>query len=127
MSFIVFSLFFVVALFIAFWLKGKESRVDIGARLRAIFLGVAGLFAVLMVSCMVVVIDAGHIGVVDVFGNVSPNTLKSGIQFVNPMARVIQMSIQTLEIKEVMDVPSKEGMTMALEMSVLYHLDPDKA
>ena len=26
-----------------------------------------------------------------------------------------------------MDVPSKEGMTMTIEVSVLYHLDPDKA
>jgi regulator of protease activity HflC (stomatin/prohibitin superfamily) len=26
-----------------------------------------------------------------------------------------------------MDVPSKEGMTMAIEVSVLYHLDPEKA
>lgn len=127
MSFIVFSLFFIVALFIAIWLRGKESKVELASRLRAIFVGVAGLFAIMMLSCMIVVIDAGHIGVVDVFGNVSNNTLKAGIQFVNPMARVIQMSIQTLEIKEVMEVPSKEGMTMSLEMSVLYHLDPDKA
>jgi regulator of protease activity HflC (stomatin/prohibitin superfamily) len=37
------------------------------------------------------------------------------------------MSIQTQEIKETMDVPSKEGMTIGIEMSVLYHLDPEKA
>jgi regulator of protease activity HflC (stomatin/prohibitin superfamily) len=127
MAFIVFSLFFVGALFVALWLKGKESKVELASKLRGVFLGIAGLFGLLMLSCMIVVIDAGHIGVVDVFGNVSPNTLKSGIQFVNPMARVVQMSIQTQEIKEVMEVPSKEGMTMSLEMSVLYHLDPEKA
>jgi regulator of protease activity HflC (stomatin/prohibitin superfamily) len=80
-----------------------------------------------MLGCMVTVIAAGHIGIVDVFGNVSPNTLKAGIQLVNPMARVVPMSIQTVESKETMDVPSKEGMTMQLEMSVLYHLDPEKA
>ena len=127
MAFIVFSLFFVGALVIALWLTGKESKVELASRLRAVFVGVAGLFALLMVSCMLVVIDAGNIGVVDVFGNVSPNTLKSGLNLVNPLARVVQMSIQTVEKKETMDVPSKEGMTMSLEMSVLYHLDPDKA
>jgi prohibitin 1 len=74
-----------------------------------------------------VIVQAGHVGVVDVFGRVSTTTLKSGIQFVNPLARVIQMSIQTQEIKETMDVPSKEGMTMGIEVSVLYHLDPEKA
>src|SRR5262249_18089816 len=56
-----------------------------------------------------------------------PTTLKSGLQFVNPMARVTEMSTRTQEIKETMDVPSKEGMTMNIEVSVLYHLDPDKA
>jgi regulator of protease activity HflC (stomatin/prohibitin superfamily) len=43
------------------------------------------------------------------------------------MATVIKMSIQTLELKEVMDVPSKEGLTVQLEASVLYHLNPEKA
>ncbi len=127
MAFIVLSLFFVATLAIALWLRSQESRVAIASRLRGGFQAAAGLFAVLMLGCMVTVISAGHIGVVDVFGNVSPNALKAGIQFVNPMARVVQMSIQTVEGKETMDVPSKEGMTMQLEMSVLYHLDPEKA
>ena len=127
MAFIVLSLFFVATLAIALWLRSQESRVAIASRLRGGFQAAAGLFAVLMLGCMVTVISAGHIGVVDVFGNVSPNALKAGIQFVNPMARVVQMSIQTVESKETMDVPSKEGMTMQLEMSVLYHLDPEKA
>ncbi len=48
----------------------------------------------------VTVIKAGHVGVVDVFGRVSATPLRSGIQLVNPFARVIQMSIQTQEIKE---------------------------
>jgi prohibitin 1 len=73
------------------------------------------------------VIPAGHVGVVDLFGSVSPGTLKSGIQIVNPLARVVPMSIKTQEIKEVMDVPSKEGLSMQVEVSVLFHLDPDKA
>jgi len=75
----------------------------------------------------VVVGGAGHVGVVDIFGQVRTTTLKAGIQIVNPLARVVQMSIQTQEIKETMDVPSKEGMSINIEMSVLYHLDPEKA
>ena len=73
------------------------------------------------------VIPAGHVGVEDVFGRVSSETLKSGIQIVNPLAHVVTMSIKTQEIKEVMDVPSKEGLTMQVEVSVLFHLDPEKA
>ncbi|MFA6455380.1 MAG: prohibitin family protein [Bacteroidota bacterium] len=73
------------------------------------------------------VIPAGTVGVVDFFGTVSDNTLKSGINMVNPLARIVKMSIKTQEIKEVMDVPSKEGLTVQLEVSLLYHLNPEKA
>lgn len=86
-----------------------------------------GIFGLLAFSKALVVIPAGHVGVVDLFGQVSPNTLKSGIQIINPLARVVKMSVKTQEIKEVMDVPSKEGLTMQIELSVLFHLDPEKA
>jgi len=72
-------------------------------------------------------IPAGHVGIVNFFGTVSDNTLKSGINFVNPLANVVKMSVQTQELKEIMDVPSKEGLTVQLEASVLYHLNPEKA
>ena len=73
------------------------------------------------------VVPAGHVGVVDFFGTVSPTALKSGISFVNPLARVIPMSIRTQEDKEAMSVPSKEGLTVELEISALFHLSPEKA
>ena len=88
---------------------------------------VAALFVLGAVAQCVVVVPAGHVGVVDVFGRVSPGTLKAGLNLVNPFARVARMSVKTLELKEVMDVPSSEGLTMQLEVSVLYHLDPEKA
>jgi prohibitin 1 len=54
-------------------------------------------------------------------------SLKSGMHLVNPLARVVPMSIQSQELKESMEVPSKEGLTMQLEVSALFHLDPEKA
>ncbi len=83
--------------------------------------------ALAAISNCFTVIPAGHVGVIDFFGTVSENTLKSGINFVNPLARIVKMSIKTQEIKEVMEVPSKEGLTVQLEVSVLYHLNPEKA
>jgi prohibitin 1 len=85
------------------------------------------LVIVLVLGRSLRVIPAGSVGVVDFFGSVSPETLKSGIQFANPLARVVTMSIKTQELKEVMDVPSKEGLSMNIEVSVLFHLDPEKA
>jgi len=85
------------------------------------------IVTVLVLGRSVRVIAAGSVGVVDLFGRVSPVPLNAGIQFANPLARVVTMSIKTLELKEVMDVPSKEGLTMNIECSVLFHLDPEKA
>jgi prohibitin 1 len=92
-------------------------------------LGVAAILfgAGMIIYKTIVVIPAGHVGVVDFFGNVSKTTLKPGLNFMNPLARVIRMSIKTQELKELANVPSQEGLTVSLEVSVLYHLDPDKA
>ena len=80
-----------------------------------------------LVFSMVRVVPAGYVGVVDFFGTVSPNPLKSGINLVNPLARVVIFSIRTQEDKETMIVPSKEGLNVSLDVSILYRLDPDKA
>ncbi|MDP2940035.1 MAG: prohibitin family protein [Candidatus Omnitrophota bacterium] len=73
------------------------------------------------------VVPAGYVGVVDFFGNVNPNHLHSGINLVNPLAKVIIISVRTQEDKETMSVPSKEGLNISLDVSVLYKLDSTKA
>jgi regulator of protease activity HflC (stomatin/prohibitin superfamily) len=87
-------------------------------------LGVFGIIA--LVQCLTQV-PAGHVGVVDFFGIVSERTLPAGINLVNPLARVIKFSIQTQEHKEAMQVLSREGLSIGLEISVLYRLNPDSA
>jgi regulator of protease activity HflC (stomatin/prohibitin superfamily) len=84
-------------------------------------------FLLLMVGSPVKTVPAGHVGVKDFFGVVSAGTLSPGIRVVFPFTRVVKMSIQTQEIKETADVPSKEGLIMNLEVSLLYRLDPSKA
>lgn len=84
-------------------------------------------FALIAVTQIFTVIPAGHVGVVDFFGIVSDRELKPGINLVNPLARIVKFSVKTQEVKEEMDVPSKEGLTVRMETSVLFHLDPDKA
>ena len=73
------------------------------------------------------IIPAGHTGVIDFLGYVSDNTLKPGVNMVNPMANVEKMSIKTQELKELMSVPSKEGLSVDLEISLLFKLDSEKA
>jgi regulator of protease activity HflC (stomatin/prohibitin superfamily) len=105
------------------WRAVRGTNPQAAAGLGAAAL-LVGLFA--LTRCLTIV-PAGHVGVVDLFGSVSPHTLKSGLNLVNPLARVAKLSVKTQEIKEVMDVPSREGLTMQLEASVLFHLDPEKA
>jgi prohibitin 1 len=118
-------LFFLILLVVvALFAMNKYSKTGVPRAARLGAVGVLVLFALL--SCLTVV-PAGHVGVVDFLGNVSSRTLKAGVNIVNPFARVIKFSIKTQETMEVMDVPSKEGMNVKLDVSVLYHLDPEKA
>jgi prohibitin 1 len=82
---------------------------------------------VIVASSATSCVRTGHVGVVSVFGRVTGQTLGEGIHIVNPVANVTELSIKTQEIKEKAAVPSKEGLIMGLEASVLYHLDPAQA
>ncbi|MEW6653223.1 MAG: prohibitin family protein [Bacteroidota bacterium] len=85
---------------------------------------VAGIIILLK---LFTIVPAGTVGVVDFLGSVSDNTLKAGVNFVNPLANVIKFSIKTQEMKETMNVPSKEGLSVQLEISLLFSLDPENA
>lgn len=122
MVFLILSLLFVLSVVI--FVRTKKFVNNPFSRFSVIGIIVFGILA--LGQCFTV-IPAGHVGVVDFFGVVSENTLKSGINLVNPFARVIKFSVKTQEIKEDMDVPSKEGLTVGLEISVLFHLNPEKA
>jgi len=117
------ALFVMVASFFAYRSMKKFGRYQ-EARFSLIGIVVGAMVAFLQ---LFTVVPAGTVGVVDFLGMVSETTLKSGVNFVNPMARVINFSIKTQELKEVMNVPSKEGLSVQLEISLLYSLDADNA
>jgi regulator of protease activity HflC (stomatin/prohibitin superfamily) len=82
-----------------------------------------GLVALNSVAC----VKTGHVGVITMFGRVTGRNIAEGIHLVNPLARVHELTIKTQEAKERAAVPSKEGLIMGLEASVLYHLQPERA
>jgi len=86
-------------------------------------LGVLGIATISTVSC----VRTGHVGVETLFGRVTGRTLPEGIHLVNPLSKVHQLDVKTQELKERASVPSKEGLIMGLEASVLYHLQPERA
>ncbi len=87
------------------------------------FLVIAGL--VLLKSMTVV--QAGHVGIKDFFGNVADETLPAGFHIVNPLLRIHKMSIRTQELMEEAHVPSKEGLNVNLDVSLLFSLNPAMA
>jgi regulator of protease activity HflC (stomatin/prohibitin superfamily) len=97
-----------------------------GRSLRTLVIVIVVVLVVLLGN-PVRVIPAGHVGVKDFFGNVSPNVLTPGVNVVFPFTKVVKMSVKTQEVKEQAEVPSKEGLTMDLEGSLLFRLDPARA
>lgn len=110
-------------------MEGGNPMADTGtSRSRLSFLGI--LIAVIILFAVanpITIIPAGHVGVKDFFGMVSQNTLAPGLGLVVPFTRVVKMTVQTQEIMEQADTPSREGLIINLDVSLLYRLDPDKA
>jgi prohibitin 1 len=128
MIFILCAIITIVAFFV--WRsstsKMRQNNIVFRSVSRASLL-VVGVFGALTLLQCFTQIPAGRVGVVDFFGVVSDQTLRAGINVVNPMATVEKYSIQTQEHKETMQVLSREGLTIGLEVSVLYRLNPDSA
>jgi len=128
MVFVISIIIAIVAFFIWRGASGKAGQNNVTsrsvARVSSLFAGVFGVLALLQCFTQV---PAGYVGVVDFFGIVSEKTIPSGINIVNPLANVVKFTIQTQEHKETMQVLSREGLTIGLEISVLYRLNPDSA
>jgi regulator of protease activity HflC (stomatin/prohibitin superfamily) len=116
----------IIAAIVAFFVyKNAKKRFQKSESTFAMLGFIVALFIALL-QCFTV-IPAGHTGVIDFLGYVSDNTLKPGVNLVNPMASVEKLSIKTQEIKETMNVPSQEGLSVELEISLLYQLNAEKA
>jgi len=98
-----------------------------GGLLRLIGLGIVAFVLVILLFSSVTRVGTGHVGVLTLFGKVTGETLGEGIHLINPLKTNNEMSIQTQTIKESASVPSSEGLMMALDTSLIYHLNPDRA
>ena len=103
----------------------RGSRGGAARRSGLVLVGIVlfGILALNSVAC----VKTGHVGVVTLFGRVTNRIMGEGIHLINPLSRVHELSIKTQEVKERAAVPSKEGLIMGLEASVLYHLEPAMA
>lgn len=81
--------------------------------------------AALFTSCAV--IRPGEAGVKQTLGKFSDNVITQGTVVYNPfISKVIKESTQTNNIKLVLSLPSKEGLSVDSEISILYRLEQNK-
>ena len=78
-------------------------------------------------ACSVTTVRTGHVGVLTLFGRVTGDTISEGMNVINPLKSVTEMSVRTQELKETADVPSSEGLIVTLDTSLLYRLKKEMA
>lgn len=95
---------------------------------KTVALGATAFFGLVGLLRSFTVVPAGHVTVLDTFGSVNKQEVQSGIHWpVNPLSQRIQMETRTKEVKEAMQVPTKEGLIATLDVSILYSINPEKA
>jgi prohibitin 1 len=95
-----------------------------GSRLLRI---IAAIVVLLLLWWSTTSIPTGNVGVLTLFGKVTGETLSEGIHLINPLKSVQKLSVQTQSVKESANVPSNEGLILALDTSLLFRLDKNKA
>src|SRR5947209_18051623 len=93
---------------------------------RALGIGVVILVAILLFASTTS-IPTGNVGVLTLFGRVTGDVLGEGIHLINPLKSVKKLSVQTQSVKKSANVPSNEGLILALDTSLLFRLDRTKA
>ena len=80
----------------------------------------------------VVVIDVGEVGVKHFLGTVDTQVLSQGVHVINPLASVEKMSVREQSFPESggveqIEAQTSEQMNVALEVSLLFRIDPQRA
>jgi len=99
-----------------------------------------GVITIIILLNSIVIVQAGETGVYQLFGKVRDQELKSGFHVINPLASVVKMSTRTEQYTmsvaqeegnktgdDSIDALTNEGLTIKLDITVLYHLIEDKA
>lgn len=76
-------------------------------------------------SCVRIVPPA-HIAVKVTWGTVSDSTFDSGLHLTNPFAELKLFVTKTQLLEQANHVPTKEGLTVDLDVALLYHIEPNK-
>jgi len=84
------------------------------------------LFLLIFILSSLRSVPAGHLGLAVTFGNPSEDLQSPGMHVLNPFARVKQFSVKTTLYEQTNTVPTAEGLTVGLDVGVLFRLQPKK-
>lgn len=97
-----------------------------GERRSATWILSVGVVLVALFGCTVV--RPGQVALKQTLGRLAPGRLESGPHLFNPVAtRVVKINVQTVELYETLPLPTKEGLSVEAQITLLYHVDPDAA
>ena len=107
---------------------------------KILFTAIAVILGLWLFFASIVIVDAGETGVYSLFGKVKDEELSSGFHLVIPLAKVTKMSIRTEEYTmsiitgegrkgraDAIAALTKEGLNVDLDITVLYHLNEERA
>lgn len=108
---------------------GDGRVIDVGGKpvLRLLAIGFGIFLVVVLLFASIAKVPAGHVGVLTLFGRVTGQVLGEGIHLVNPFKENNVMSVRSQEIKESASVPSSEGLVVALDTSLIFRLQAERA
>ena len=87
---------------------------------------VIAILAIVLSSCAV--IRQGEVGVKRTFGKYSDKTYTEGLKVFNPFtSTVVKVPVQTENLEVDLRLPSKEGLNIGAEISILYNVIPKDA
>jgi regulator of protease activity HflC (stomatin/prohibitin superfamily) len=131
----------VIGLIVLLFATFVTNRVDILNRFTQIIRGIGMALIIIgaMTSCLKQ-IDAGHVGVKILFGNVQDDILTSGLNFINPVLDVKELDIKTQNYTmsglhdegnqagdDAIRVLTSDGLEVTIDLTVLYRLIPADA
>jgi prohibitin 1 len=86
------------------------------------------LMAALTFATSCTIVRQGEVGVRRNLGKYKDRPIKDGLALFNPLtANIVKVSTQTENMEVSLNIPSKEGLTIQSEVSILYAVDPGKA
>src|SRR5918912_3163578 len=107
----------------------SPSRSFLGSNKLKILAGIVSFIVLIIVLTQsVVIVQAGHRGVVLYLGAIENRVLGEGLHFIIPIAeQVIQLEVRTLKFQANASAASNDLQEVATVIALNYHIDPSKA